>query len=485
MMKKGFWAAVCLCLAVAALAAPATAEEQESGITIPVITSAYELSSGKIYLEWSGNAPVYRVYVDGEAKMDTNVSNANVSLNPGTHTLLVYPFSESKNAETTIDLGVDIMNYGGSISLDLAALGLDPKKLTAGTPSAPLNIDYRPDSIFESAPDKFSAITDQDDRVLLSFTDRQYADEYAVTMNIGRDVSHISYRCDDPEQAAWIARDGNRVTLTMDPAWLSNQGVMAPEIGEKCTFRVQLRKKATDYITGEKKATVVHESKVSDAFEYTPVEAWRNAPEITYASQTADGEITLRWAHDDYGAGCSYKVMKINKTFGIKTGEECLGTVPEHEFVIRDLMNGKYTLTVVPQWKSETGNASAETEVEIKNDWVIAPLLSCEILEDHTVMLSWQAAGGVEKYHLSVYAGDNESLLRYIGMDYSLREEHDFPAATGETKEMTWQFRLKAGETIPEDGLRLRFELYGIRRTENGAEQQTGVTKESLTIKQD
>lgn len=479
-MKKGLLVLLCLVLAMVVWN-PTAAEEEaaEPGILVPVITSAYELSAGKLYLEWTGNAPVYQVFVDGSSVTSVIVTNTTITLERGTHTIRVYPFSEKNNADTTIDFGLNILKAGGNISLDLAALGLDPKKLTAFTPSEPLNIDYRPDSVFESAPDKFSAITDQNDRILLSFTERQYADEYVVSLTIDRDVNHINYRCADPDHAAWIARDGNRVTLILDPAWLSAKGYMVPEIGEKCTFKVQMRKQAVDYITAEKKSNVIHESKASDPFEYTPVEAWKTAPEITYASQTADGEFTLRWSHDNYGAGCTYQVMKVNKTFGIKTGEERLGTVPEKEFVLRDQMNGTITLTVVPELNGQKGTPSPETDVEIKNEWVAAPVLTCEPLDNRSVRLSWQAAEKVETYHLSVYAGNNDSLLRYIGMDYELREERDITATAGE---MSYTFNLRDGEEIPDEGLRFRFELYGLRHAENGSEQKTAVSKEEYVI---
>ena len=37
-------------------------EEDTSWAAAPQITKAYELSEGKLYIEWEGSAPVYQVY---------------------------------------------------------------------------------------------------------------------------------------------------------------------------------------------------------------------------------------------------------------------------------------------------------------------------------------------------------------------------------------------------------------------------------------
>ena len=49
--------------------------------TVALITKAYELAAGKLYLEWDGNAPVYQVYMDGESVASVIVNNAVIDIN--------------------------------------------------------------------------------------------------------------------------------------------------------------------------------------------------------------------------------------------------------------------------------------------------------------------------------------------------------------------------------------------------------------------
>ena len=76
---------------------------------------------------------------------------------------------------------------------------------------------------------------------------------------------------------------------------------------------------------------------------------------ISFASQTADGQITLMWDHEDYGIGCEYIVMKINKVFGVMTGEEELGRTTDHQYVVNELNNGGYCINIVPVLNGEKG----------------------------------------------------------------------------------------------------------------------------------
>ena len=217
-----------------------------------------------------------------------------------------------------------------------------------------------------------------------------------------------------------------------------------------------MRKYARDYVSGERNQNIIHSSKQSGELTYKPVALWKTAPVITFASQTADGEITLQWDHDDNGIGCEYLVMKINKVFGVMTGEEQLAKTNEHEYVIQDLTNGSYCINIVPVLGNEKGSYSGDANVEVKNDWVVAPELTCEQLEGNQIKLTWTAAENIEQYHITVFAGDSDSLLRFVDMDYKKIHEDNINAEAG-TMEYLY--------TYDSDSVRLKFEVYGIHHT--------------------
>lgn len=459
----------------------ALGEETGDWQTAPVITQAYEISSGNLYLEWVGYAPVYQVYMDGENITSVIVNHAIIPVKTGTHSILVYPISESKNADTRIELGLNAQIIGGSIGLDLAALGLDPKKLMAGNPSMPLNIDYTADPVFNAVPEQLSAVTDSQDRVRLSFTDRYHADEYLVSVKIGNDVNYVRFTRGTEEADALMQQDKTMVTLTLDPSFLEKQECMAPELDSKYTFTVQLHKYAENMLNDERVLTAAHQSRESGGYSYIPTAAWKTAPMISYASQTADGQITLQWEHEDYDLGCEYSIVKVEKALGIKTGEIELGTTRENTFIINDLMNGVYALSVVPILENEKGAASAEASVSVVNDWVAAPVLTCEESSGNHVRLTWLSAEGVESYHLTVYRGNSESLLRFIDLDYSQYAEYDLAAVAGEM-----EYLFAYDDAInPETGVKLKFEIYGIRHTGRGEEQRTAASAKTMTIGQE
>ena len=462
-------------LMILMLFAAASAEENADWTVAPVITQAYEISSGNLYLEWEGNAPLYQVYMDGKSVTSVIVNNAVIPVKKGTHSICIYPISEAKEADTRVSLNVSVID----LDLDLAALGLDSKNLSAGTPSVSLNIDYVENSLFAAAPDQLVATTDFEDQVLLSFSDKYHADEYLVSVKSGNDVNYVKFSVHSEEAGELIGKAKNTVTLTLDPEYLQKQECMIPELDNPYTFTVQLRKYAENRLDGSDVTTVIHESKESKAYQYTPTAAWKTTPVISYASQTADGQITLQWTHDDNGLGCEYAVMKINKKLMIKTGEEELGVTAEREFVIDDLLNGDYYIAVVPRYNGEAGFASEEASVSVSNEWVVAPVLTCEQTNKKAVTLTWTAAPGVETYHITVYKGDNESLLRFVNLDYAVYEEYDIPA---ENTEMEYVFKYD-GEISEEVGERFRFEIYGVHHTSTGEEQKTALTRQLLTMK--
>lgn len=467
-----------LLVATLLLCITAVAEENEAWRTAPVITKAYEISSGKLYIEWEGCAPVYQVYMDGESVASVIVNSAVIDVKKGTHSIAVYPISEAKAADTKVDFSLNASIVGGSIGIDLAALGLDPKNLAAGTPSAPLNIDYTPNSLFNAVPDDLTATTDYDNRVLLSFTDRHYADEYVVTVKVGKDVTYVRFNPAEESTAMLVQKNGSTITLILDPAYLVAQECMVPEMGTKYTFTVQLRKYAKDLVSGECVETAVLESKASKGYQYTPAEAWKTPPVITYASQTADGQITLQWTHDDNGLGCEYAVFRLKKTFGVRSGVEEVAVATSNTCVINDLLNGSHAYVVVPRYAGEDGEESEAATIEVRNDWVVAPVITCEQSGKNAVTLTWTAAEGVISYHIIVYTGDNESLLRYVNLDYTKYAEYDVAA---DSTEMTFTF-VYGEEIDPEMGEKVKCDVYGVRYTADGKEQKTSTTTIAITI---
>lgn len=449
----------------------------EEWASAPVITKAYEQSLEKIYLEWEGKAPVYQVYVDGNKVADTTVSRCVLDIKKGAHTILVYPINEIRNADTTMSVNVDASVVGGGISIDLAALGLDPKRMVPGTPSEKLSIDYKPSQIITGKPENISAYTDPENRVVLSFEDPYFSDEYLFTIKRGNNTNYLTFRRNGEEEKELLSESGSMVSVILDQKYLRENECMIPEINEEYKFTVQFRKYASDYVNGTKEASIVNDSKVSSEYTYRLVPIWKTAPVITFASQTADGQITLNWDHEDYGAGCQYIVMKINKTFGVMTGEESLGVTSEHEYVVNELNNGGYCINIVPTLNGEKGTYSTDANIEIKNEWVMAPSLECEQISKNEVKLTWKAPGNIDKYHIDIFRGNNESLLRFVDMDYSKYKEYNIEATEGEM-----EFVFTYDEAIdPENGIKLKFEIYGIRNA--SGEQKSATSSKTIVLK--
>lgn len=490
-MKRVF---LFLVLCIIFFASAAIGEQAVDWAAAPVITTAYELSEGKLYLEWTGSSPVYQVYMDGKSVADVIVNNAIISVEKGTHSITVYPINEEKSADTKIEVGLDgdasislgktgkgisIPGINGNISLDLAALGLDPKKLTAGAPSETLNIDYVPNGMFSAVPDKPTATIDFSNNVILTFTDRYNADEYVVAVKAGKDVNYVKFNKHSEEASALITKNNTTVTVVLDQNFLQAQGCMLPELDNKYTFTVQLRKYAANLMDDTPITSVIHESKESSGAVYTPIAAWKTAPVVTYASQTADGQVTLQWTHNDNGLGCKYTVVKQNKKLGVKIGEEEIGTTAERTFVIDDLMNGNHSFAIVPKYNNEVGSASEDATIEIQNDWVVAPTLTCEQIATNQVKLNWATVEGVTGYHLKISKGDNTSILRFVNMDFSDYTEIDIDATAGPSEYIfTYE-----GDIDPVNGEKFKFEIYGVHIATNGQEQHTSTTSQIITIK--
>lgn len=449
--------------------------EEEDWKTKPTITSAYEQEKEKWYLEWDGDADLYQIYVDGNNVATVNIKNATINLKEGTHQITIVPSEYvSKDADTRVDLSVSV--FSGSI--DLEALGVNPKDIIQGTPSDVLKINYSVYPMLNAQPKITDAHTDFDNNVALVVTDSYGADIYKVTIKNGDNINYVEFDANSEDAAEFIEKNNSSVTITLDPEYLKkHECFLIPELNQKYSFSVKLLKRPADIISGEKEDSILLESKEGSPFEYTPFPTWKSAPEITYASQSADGQITLQWTHDDNDLGCEYKIVKIDKLLVIKSGENEIGRTSDKEYVIEDLKNGKYSFMVIPVFSDEEGDASEEVEVEVKNDWVVAPSLSCELTEENQVLLKWKAPESIENYHVKVFTEGN-SILKYISLDYKLCDEFDVEAISGDM-----EYTFTYDEPIdPETGVKLKFEIYGLRHTAAGEEQRSATTSQTIEI---
>ena len=463
--------ALCLSLTI-----PVFADNNNDWDEMPVITDIYELEKEKVYIEWDGNAKIYEVYVD-QSKVDTvKIPSAIVKVKPGVHQIVIVPISfTSKDVSTKVEF--EIANIAGA-SIDLGALGIDPKDQLRGNSSETFKLNYSVSPFLNSVPEVIGAYTDFDDNVLLTFTDKFDSDVYVVAVKNGKDVTNVEFKTTDKDAAKLIIKNNSTVTITLDKSYLKKQSCMIPELDKKYSFSVNLQKWPKNYVDGKKETDSVLVSKDSKYFDYTPYAAWKNAPEITYISQTADGQVTIRWDHEDNKLGCEYKVLKLDKVIGIKKGTSEIGKTKEHEFVVEDLMNGKHSFAVVPCFSKEEGISSETVVAEVANNWVSAPALEYEIHKDNQIELKWKAAKGVESYHITVYAGSG-SLLRFVNLDFKKYEEFDVEVTSDD---MTYSYKL-GNDLSSESGVKLRFEIYAVRHAANGKEQQSAVSKQTVVIK--
>lgn len=444
--------------------------------TMPELTHIYELAKEKFYLEWEGKADLYRINVDGKDVKTVKINNTNIDLKTGGHTITIVPIKlQSKNANTKID--INVANIGGG-SIDLGALGVDPKDILQGNQSKPYKMNYNTNPVLNATPIITGAYTDFNDRVLLTFTDKYDSDEYYVNIKSGKDVISTHFDTSSADAASLISKQNSTVTITLDPAYLKKNGWLVPELNEKYSFSVKLGKWPVNLIDNSKEPPTVLESKDSKYYDYTPYAAWKNAPDITYASQTADGTVTLKWEHDDNGLGCEYKIVSPDKVLVVKKGEKELGKTNSKEFTVKDLMNGKHTFAVIPILKNETGLSSDNQTIEVVNNWVIAPTLECTLKENKQVLLKWEAPQGVDNYHITVFAGSG-SLLRFVNMDFKKYKEFDVPAKAGKMEyTFTYDQNIES-----EEGVKLKLEIYATRKTEKGEDQKSATSNQTIIVK--
>ncbi len=465
----------------------------------PVLTQVFELAKGKIFLEWDGKADLYQVYVDGENVSTVNLKYAIVDMKDGVHQIAVIPVdkvTKDDGNNFSLDAKVSGLNqlskllggkvlssvlpedFGFGLSLDLGALGIDKKDLLMGNVSDTFRINYKANPIFTAVPEIIDAETDPDERVVLSFRDKYDSDIYNISIKNGSDISSVDFEKDSEESQKFISKDKSTVHIILDPDYLQKQGCLIPELDQKYSFTVKIQKYPGNYVNDTKESSFVHESKESKPYNYTPAAAWKNKPVKISASQTADGQVTLRWTHDDNGVECSYKILKTDMLLGVKKGVETIGETSEKEFVVNDLLNGKYSFSILPFYYEEEGTPSQSVTVEVKNKWSAAPSLKCEVSNKNQVTLKWNAADGIESYHISVFRGDG-SLLKFVNLDYKKIEEFDISAESG-----SMEYVYTYDETIDsEAGVDLKFEIYGSRFTAEGEEQKSASAAQTVHIK--
>ena len=467
------------------LGVSAAAVDDDVWKTAPVIKSVYEADKEQLIVEWEGNSDLYQVYLDGKKVSTVNLNGAIIEAKPGRHQIQIVTIKlESKGVDSSFSLEIGESEGGklglGKIGLniDLAALGIDPKDIIQGSQSETFTLTYAVDPLFSAVPEITEAATDHQDRVVLSFKDKYNSDLYRIGIKNGKDVNYIEFDPASAEASELVIKNNTSVTVILDQEYLKKCGCMIPELDEKHSFSVTLEKYAVDLVSHAAETSAIHCSKESKSLSYTPVAAWKTAPEIVYASQTADGQVTLRWEHDAGPLKCEYEVKEITKTLGVKRKETVLSRSSQKELIIKDLMNGTYYYTVTAVYSGEAGDTSDEVSLKLNNDWVTAPVLICEALPDNQIKLTWQAAPGVESYHVTVYAGSG-SLLRYVNLDFKQYSEFDVQAKAG-----NMEYIFTYGEDIVSDnGVKLKFEIYGVRHTAKGAEQQSSSSKQIIAVK--
>ena len=489
-MKKHVIALFFVLFLLFVLPTAAHADGGDEWKTAPVITSVYESGKEQLIVEWDGKADLYQVYLDGKNVATVNLNGAVIDAKAGRHQIRVVPIMiSSKNIDTSFSFNIEGTEAGSSIlgkinlgsigiDIDLAALGVDPKDILQGSQSKTFSFTYNVNPLLSATPEVTAAATDFDDRVILSFTDKYNSDLYRIGIKSGKDTNYVVFDPSSPDVSALVTKNNTAVTVILDPAYLKQNGCLVPELDSKYSFSVMLEKYAVDLVDNAVETSMIHGSKESRLFNYTPTAAWKNAPEITYASQTADGQITLQWVHDDGGIGCEYEITEISKTMGVRRGKKVLGRTTGNEYVIRDRMNGSYYYTITPVHGRQVGIASEDAAVDVKNDWVAAPAFTAEVLSGRKIRLSWDAAPGVESYHIIAYAGSG-SLLRYVNLDFKKYGEYDV-SVSGDKVTYTFTYREDA---VSDNGARFRFEIYGLRHDAGGAEQHSTSSKQTVVVK--
>lgn len=474
-MKRTFFLlAIVLCLSFL-IVVPACADD-DNWSEKPVITSIYEIGSGKLFIEWEGQTNLYRVYLDDKPVKDVNIDNATLDVKPGSHKIKIQPikYIPKDDADTQISLNIANLVDG---SIDLSALGIEAKDLQFGTYSETFKLDYNSNGVIGATPKVIDAAIDDDSRVLLEIQDNFDADIYRVFIKSGKDKTSADFDVEDVEASEYIQKGPSSVTLILDQAFLEKFGCMRPLLDNKYEFSVMLRERPRDYVKNEKVVDTLLDSKESKPYEYMPMAKWKSGLNIEVSTQAGQGTVLLKWDHDDYGKGVEYQILEYDKLLVVKTSEKEIGRTKEKEFEINDLVNGKYTFAVVPVYDKEKGEA-VTVDVEVTADWVQAPELNCNISGEKDVKLTWMSPDKVDSYHITVSAGSG-NLLRFINLDYKKIAEFDVPATPG-SMEFTYTY---PDVVDPETGVKLKFEIYGVHHVAGKEDQKSSTSNQSIVLK--
>ena len=399
-------------------------------------------------------------------------------MSAGRHSLKLIPIQYiSKDVDTSFSLEVPVI--GASASWDWKTLGIDPKDILEGVQSDLTEFNYTPSTIYKAKPEIKGVETDFNDNVIITFNDLYDSDAYRIYITHGKnDERYYDYDVHSDESAAYITKSKSTVSIILDQEYLQSKRWLVPELDEKYSFSVQLAQNPINLINEEPIQQSPQYSQNSSKEDYTPISRWKLAPTITRSSQDGNGSVIINWEHDDNGLGCSYKIIKQDKLLVVKKGEAEIGVTPEKEYEIIDLVNGKYTFAVVPVLDNEEGLASDPITIEVKADWVTAPALECNITEKNHITLKWDTADKVENYHIIVSAGSG-SLLRFVNLDYKKIAEFDVPSENT-TMEYDYEY---PDEIDLETGVKLKFEIFGIRHAADGTEQHSSTSKQEITLK--
>lgn len=137
--------------------------------TQPIVTAVYEQETGKLYLEWDGQAASYQLFLDGKQIQRVAVNSALIDVSRGTHSIKIVPLHSTDGSDVNVQV-----NGPASFSIKT---GFNTGAVESGIHSATVNIDYLPDSILSAAPVEPTITMDADNHVLLSFIDPYNADE--------------------------------------------------------------------------------------------------------------------------------------------------------------------------------------------------------------------------------------------------------------------------------------------------------------------
>lgn len=445
---------------------------------MPVILSAHETGKDQFSVTWKGKAPVYMILVDGAEKTVVADTKATFKLENGMHTIQIVPV----NRETKRD---DIRNISGpitiktAVSFNLDMYHMQKDHLVAGLFSKEIQIEYSAEKIYDSSPVGLKAAMGLHGEVHLTFTDPLDVNNYLVSYKTGNEEHSVTYNKADRASTKWITLDNTSVQIIIDPGFLQTNNMSAIQFDKDYSFSVLLQKNPTEYVAKQEKAdNILSSKKASVNLKTTPV--WKDAPIITFGEQTADGEVTIRWSHPAVELGCQYILSLRNKAAFITTGESELIRVNGAEAVISNLQNGNYTLVVTPENEGSRGTSSAEYTVAVNNNWSQAPEVILTQLDSRSAKVEITHVYGIESYIIRVSCGNSANILRYVNLDFSLYDEYTVDAKSPVTD---FIFRYEK-EANPEDVIRVKFEIYGIHKSDDETLQHSATITQQINLKQ-